>query len=42
MDEACEVASKFPPARLGTIEVRPVQELTHSSRPAPPGGWLGT
>src|SRR5439155_3185683 len=33
MDEACEVASKFPPARLGTIEVRPVQELTHSSRP---------
>ena len=30
MDEACEVASRFPPARLGTIEVRPVQELSHS------------
>jgi len=30
MDEACEVASRFPPARLGTIEVRPVQELKHS------------
>ena len=30
MDEACEVASRFPPARLGTIEVRPVQELNHS------------
>ena len=30
MDEACEVASRFPPARLGIIEVRPVQELTHS------------
>ena len=30
IDEACEVASRFPPARLGTIEVRPVQELRHS------------
>jgi hypothetical protein len=30
MDEACEVASRFPPARLATIEVRPVQELEHS------------
>ena len=30
MDEACAVASRFPPARLGTIEVRPVQELQHS------------
>jgi hypothetical protein len=30
MDEACELASGFPPARLGTIEVRPVQELQHS------------
>jgi hypothetical protein len=30
MGEACEVASRFPPARLGTIEVRPVQELEHS------------
>ena len=30
LDEACEVASRFPPARLGIIEVRPVQELKHS------------
>jgi hypothetical protein len=30
MDEACAVASRFPPARIGTIEVRPVQELHHS------------
>jgi len=30
MDEACAVASRFPPARIGIIEVRPVQELTHS------------
>jgi hypothetical protein len=30
MDEACAVASRFPPARLGIIEVRPVQELNHS------------
>ncbi len=30
LDEACAIASRFPPARIGTIEVRPVQELTHS------------
>ena len=30
LDEACAVASRFPPARIGIIEVRPVQELTHS------------
>jgi hypothetical protein len=30
LDEACEVASRFPPTRLGTIEVRPIQELEHS------------
>jgi hypothetical protein len=30
MDEACAVAARFPPARIGIIEVRPVQELTHS------------
>jgi hypothetical protein len=30
MNEACEVASRFPPARVGTIEVRPVGDLTHS------------
>ena len=30
MDEACAVASRFPPARLGIIEVRPVQELERS------------
>ena len=30
MDEACAVAARFPPARIGTIEVRPVQQLEHS------------
>ncbi len=30
LDEACEIASRFPPARIGTIEVRAVRELTHS------------
>jgi hypothetical protein len=30
IDEACAVASRFPPARVGIIEVRPVKELTHS------------
>jgi hypothetical protein len=30
IDEACAIAARFPPARIGTIEVRPVQELTHS------------
>ena len=29
IDEACAIASRFPPARIGTIEVRPVQELRH-------------
>jgi len=27
LNEAVEVASKMPPARVGTIEVRPVREL---------------
>src|SRR5215813_5740705 len=30
MDEACAVAARFPPARVGVVEVRPVQELHHS------------
>ena len=30
MDEACAVAARFPPARVAVIEVRPIQELTHS------------
>ena len=30
MDEACAIAARFPPARVGVIEIRPVQELTHS------------
>jgi hypothetical protein len=28
LDEAIEVAAKIPPAREGSIEVRPVRELT--------------
>ena len=30
MDEACAIAARFPPARVAVVEVRPVQELTHS------------
>jgi hypothetical protein len=30
MDEACALAARFPPARVGVVEVRPVRELTHS------------
>jgi hypothetical protein len=30
IDEACALAARFPPARVGVIEVRPVQELKHS------------
>jgi hypothetical protein len=30
MDEACAVAARFPPARVGVIEIRPVHELKHS------------
>ena len=30
MDEACAIAARFPPLRVGVIEVRPVHELTHS------------
>ena len=30
IDEACALASRFPPARIATIEVRPVNELKHS------------
>jgi hypothetical protein len=28
LDEAIQVAAKIPPARVGTIEVRPVRELS--------------
>ena len=28
LDEAIQVASRIPPARLGSIEVRPIRELT--------------
>ena len=27
LDEAVEIAAKIPPARVGSIEVRPVREL---------------
>jgi hypothetical protein len=30
MDEACAIAVRFPPARVGVVEVRAVRELTHS------------
>lgn len=34
LNEALQVASKFPSARFGSLEVRPVRELQVSSRPA--------
>jgi hypothetical protein len=34
IDEACALAAKFPPARFGGVEVRPVRELEHSCPPA--------
>jgi hypothetical protein len=30
IDEACALSARFPPARICTIEVRPVQELRRS------------
>jgi hypothetical protein len=30
MDEACAIAARFPPARVGAVEVRAVRELRHS------------
>ncbi len=32
LNEAIHVASKFPPARLGSVEVRPVRELEQMYR----------
>jgi hypothetical protein len=32
LNDALHVASKIPPGRIGSIEVRPVQELPQSSR----------
>ena len=31
LDEAVQIASKIPPAQVGSIEVRPVRELTSTS-----------
>ena len=31
LDEAIEIASKIPPARVGSIEVRPIRELVSTS-----------
>ena len=32
LNDAIQVAAKIPPARVGSIEVRPVRELTSTSR----------
>jgi hypothetical protein len=34
LNEAIQVASKFPSARFGSLEVRPVREMHRSSPPA--------
>jgi hypothetical protein len=31
MDEAVKIASQIPPAQVGSIEVRPVRELTSTT-----------
>jgi hypothetical protein len=31
LDEALDIASKIPPARIGSIEVRPIRELRRDS-----------
>jgi hypothetical protein len=36
LNEAIQVASRFPSARLGSLEVRPVKELRGCNWPAPP------
>jgi hypothetical protein len=38
LNEAIQVVSRFPPARLGSIEVRPVRELEQMVRGAADGG----
>lgn len=35
MDEALRVASRIPPLRVGTIEVRPIKDLERLERGAP-------
>jgi hypothetical protein len=35
LNEAIQLASKIPPARLGGIEVRPIMELNHSGEKRP-------
>jgi hypothetical protein len=32
LNDAIQMASKIPPARIGSIELRPIMELTSSSR----------
>jgi hypothetical protein len=32
LNEAIQIASKLPPARLGGVEVRPIRELAKSTR----------
>ncbi len=32
LNEAIQVASKIPPARLGSVEVRPIRELAGRNR----------
>ena len=34
LNEAIQIASRIPPARVGVIEIRPVRELAHSEKEA--------
>ncbi|MGH7673284.1 MAG: YciI family protein [Gemmatimonadales bacterium] len=33
LDEAIQVAAKIPPARVGSVEVRPIRPIRESARP---------
>jgi len=37
LNDAIRVATRMPPARLGSIEIRPLNELGCGSPPLPPG-----
>lgn len=37
LNDAIRVATRMPPARLGSIEIRPLNELGCGSPPSPPG-----
>jgi hypothetical protein len=37
LNEAIQLAAKIPPARVGSVEVRPIRPIRETAAPAPPG-----